>query len=82
MKKTIINLAIFFASLLSCNAQKVGHDMMSGTFYCLQKGKDFNISYKLELKSDSTFFLIIGTATGKPQCKGKWKIVDGEFIYL
>ncbi len=81
MRKAIIYIVIF-VSILSCNAQKVGHKTMCGTFYRLQKGKDFNTSYRVKLKTDSTFFLIVGTAAGKPQCQGKWKIVDNEFIYL
>lgn len=69
-------------SLLSCKAQQIEQSEIYGTFYKLQKGKDFNIVYTLELKSDSTFFLHLNTAGGNPQCKGKWKIVDSNFIFL
>ena len=68
--------------LLSCNAQKLERDEICETFYRLQKEKDFNIYYKVELKSDSTFSLIVGTVAGKSQCSGKWKVVDNEFIIL
>ena len=81
MKKAII-VAVVFMSLSSCYTQKVGLETISGTFYRLQKGNYFNTSYMIELKSDSTFSLIIGTAAGEPQCNGKWKIIDNEFIFL
>ncbi|PIF02231.1 MAG: hypothetical protein CR996_01235 [Draconibacterium sp.] len=82
MKKAIIYIVVVFMSLLACKAQKIEHETICGIFYKLEKGKDFNTSYTVELKSDSTFFLVVGTAAGKPQCTGKWKIVDNEFILL
>lgn len=69
-------------SLLSCKAQNIGQEAIYGTFYKLQKGKDFITSYTLELNADSTFTLLINTAAGKPQCNGKWELVDNEFIHL
>ncbi|MDB4334844.1 hypothetical protein OAA06_00645 [bacterium] len=69
-------------STLSCKAQEIGHAEICGAFYMLQKGKDFNVAYTLELNTDSTFLLRLNTAGGKPQCEGKWEIVDCNFIFL
>lgn len=69
-------------TLFSCKVQMVEKGAISGTFYKLKKGNDFNIAYTLELRSDNTFKLLVSTAGGKPQCEGKWKIVDNEFILL
>ena len=82
MMKATIYLSVMLMSLLSCKAQQIEQSEIYGRFYKLQKGKDFNIAYTLELKSDSTFFLHLNTAGGNPQCEGKWKIADNNFIFL
>lgn len=82
MKKVIIYAIFAFVSLSFCNAQNIGYKTISGTFYRLQKGKDFNTSYMIELKDDSTFTLVVGTAAGRPQCCGNWEIIDNKFILL
>ncbi len=82
MRKKLIYIVIMMIPLLSCKAQKIEQEAIYGTFYKLEKGKDFNTSYTLELNSDSTFTLLINTAAGKPQCSGVWEIVDNEFILL
>lgn len=69
-------------SLSLCKAQEIGQTSICGTFYKLHKGKDFNVSYTLELNSDSTFLLLLNTAGGNPQCEGRWEIIDSEFILL
>ena len=69
-------------ALFSCKAQMVEKGAISGTFYKLKKRDDFNIAYTLELRHDNTFKLLVSTAEGKPQCEGKWEIVDNEFILL
>lgn len=80
--KAIIYISVVLMSFLSCNAQQIEKETICGTFYKLQKGKDFNVSYTLELNTDSTFLLRLNTAGGKPQCEGKWKIVNSKSIFL
>jgi hypothetical protein len=80
--KAIIYISVMLMSLLSCKAQQIEQAEIYGAFYKLQKGKDYNIAYTLELKNDSTFFLHLNTAGGNPQCEGKWEILDGNFIFL
>jgi hypothetical protein len=82
MKKILIFITIILAHIVTCNAQIIGQKSMCSTFYKLVKGKDFNTSYTLELRTDSTFVLIINTAAGSPSCKGKWEIVDNVFVLL
>lgn len=82
MKKTIIYLVIIFGLLISCRAQKIDQSSICGTFYKLDKDKHFSSSYTLELRLDSTFTFIISVQDAKPQCNGKWKIVDNGFIML
>ena len=67
---------------ITCNAQKIEQGSISGIFYRLIKGKDFNTSYTLELNADSTFKLRINLFEGNSQCIGKWKILDNVFIML
>lgn len=82
MMKYITYISIILISLLSCKVQKVDQVTMCGTFYKLHKGNDFNTSYTLQLNTDNTFLLLLNTAGGKPQCKGKWEIVDSIYIIL
>lgn len=80
--KAVIYISIVLLSLSSCKAQEIGQTAICGTFYKLQKGKDFNVSYTLELNKDSTFLLLLNTAGGNPQCEGRWEITDSDFILL
>ena len=82
MKRIVIYLTISFAFLIVCKAQTIEQKIICGKYYKLVKGKDFNTSYTLELNTDSTFKLIINTAAGNPQCTGKWKFMDNEFVML
>lgn len=68
--------------LFSCKVQMVEKTPLSGTFYKLEKGTDFDIAYTLELKPDKSFKLIVNSAGGTPQCEGKWRIKDDEIIVL
>ena len=69
-------------ALFSCKAQMVDKEAISGTFYKLKKGEDFNIAYTLKLRANNTFELLISTIDGKPQCEGKWKMINDRFILL
>jgi len=68
--------------LYSCKVQVVEKELICGTFYRLEKGKDFDFARTLDLKSDNTFELIINTSEGRPQCKGKWEMINNKFILL
>lgn len=69
-------------ALFSCKVQMVEKAPISGTFYKLEKGNDFNIAYTLELRTDNSFKLLVNATGGKPQCEGKWEIKDNEIILL
>ncbi len=82
MMKTLIYISILILSLLSCKAQNVGQEAFYGTFYKLNKDKDFSSSYTLVLNPDNTFQFIIKVQDGNPQCNGHWEIIDNEYILL
>lgn len=82
MKKFVIYLVITLGLFITCRAQKIEQEALCGTFYKLNKDKYFSSSYTLELRPDSTFSFIIMVKDAKPQCNGKWKIIDKEFILL
>ncbi len=82
MRKNIVFIVIVMMTFISCKAQKVGSELLCGTFYKLEKKKHFSTSYKLELNSDRTFVFIIKVQDGQPKCNGKWEIIDNEFIVL
>ncbi len=82
MKRAVIYIAIVLGLFVTCKAQKIEQRIISGTFYKLVKGKDFNTAYTLELHVDSTFKLLINSAGGGPICEGKWEMVDNEFVML
>lgn len=65
---------------LSCKSLMVEQDVIYGTFYKLDKGKDFSSSYTLELNQDGSFVFEIKLHMANPQCKGKWRMVDNEIF--
>jgi hypothetical protein len=82
MKRTVVYVIITLCLFISGKAQKIGQEALCGTFYKLNKDKYFNSSYTLELRPDSTFTFIVMVKDAKPQCNGKWEIIDKEFILL
>lgn len=82
MMKAIIYMSVILMSLLSCRAQKLEHEAICGTFYKLNKDKDFSTSYTLTLNPDNTFTFVIKVQDAQPQCNGTWEMVDNEFILL
>lgn len=82
MKRAVVYVVITLGLFISCKAQKIGQEALCGTFYKLNKDKYFSSSYTLELRPDSSFTFIVMVKDAKPQCEGKWKIIDKEFILL
>ncbi len=82
MMKTLTYTCMLVLTLISCKVQKVEKVPINGTFYKLEKGTDFKISYTLELRVDSTFKLLFNAPGGKPHCEGKWELKDNEIIIL
>lgn len=65
---------------LSCKAQEIDRESLYGTFYGLDKGKDFSASYTVELKKDGSFSLVIKVQDANPQCNGQWEVSDNEVL--
>ena len=81
MRKFLIYM-IAMVLFLSCKAQKIDQQTIQGTFHKLNKGRDFNSSYAIELHNDGSFILKETHQDANPQCSGKWKIEDGKFVVL
>lgn len=82
MKRAVVYVIITLGLFFSCKTQKIGQEALCGTFYKLNKEKNFSSSYTLELRLDSSFNFIVMVKDAKPQCEGKWIIIDKEFILL
>ena len=66
--------------LLSCKTQQVVPQIAYGTFYGVQKEKDFDKSYRLSLSEDGSFEFVIKQIHASPQCKGKWLLSSGKLM--
>jgi hypothetical protein len=82
MKRAVVYVVITLGLFVSCKTQEIGQEALCGTFYKLNNDKYFSSSYTLELRPDSSFTFIVVVKDAKPQCEGKWKIIDKEFILL
>lgn len=80
MRKTLIYSIVIMLITLSCKAQEIDRESLNGTFYGIDKGKDFSTAYTVELKEDGSFSLMIKVQDANPQCKGKWEISDNEVL--
>ena len=65
---------------VSCKAQQIDQEAIYGTFYKLDKDKDFSKSYTLELNQDGSFKFMIKQHHAMPQCKGTWVLKGGEVL--
>ena len=66
---------------VSCKAQQIDQRAIYGTYYKLDKDKDFSKSYTLELNQDGSFKFMIKQHHGMPQCKGTWKL-EGDQVLI
>ena len=80
MRKKLIYLVVIILMSFSCKAQKIDQEALYGTFYGLDKGKDFSRSYTLELKEDGSFSISINVQDANPQCDGQWKATNNEVL--
>lgn len=80
MRKHLIYTVTMILMILSCKAQEIDREAIYGTFYGLDRDKNFSTSYTVELRQDSSFKLAIKVQDANPQCEGKWKIVGNEVL--
>lgn len=80
MRKTLIYFTVMMLMVISCKAQKIDQESLYGTFYGLDKGKDFSRSYTLELKEDGSFSISINIPDANPQCDGQWEVTNNEVL--
>lgn len=73
---------VLMLMFVTSKSQTNGHETIFGTFYYLKIDKHFSSSYTLELRHDSTFTFYMMVKDAKPQCDGRWKIINNEFIIL
>lgn len=78
-KNSYLILLMFF---LSCGTLNIQSLPITGTFYKQGKRLGFNYEYKLNLKSDGSFYLQEKLKDASPRCEGKWEMVGKDHILL
>lgn len=81
MKNFLIYI-LAIAALVACKAQSSSQQSIYGTFYNRSKNLDFNYEYKLQLNVDGSFLLNEKHKDANPQCKGNWKRIGQDTIFL
>jgi hypothetical protein len=82
MRNGLIYATAISVLLLSCKTQKIRQKAIHGTFYKIDKDPHFSSEYTLDLNEDGSFFLLEKHKDGSPQCKGRWRIFNDEFVLL